>query len=72
MNWDVFVRALVETVIFGVVGMLLCTLFFVILVRVCPFSVRKEIEEDQNISLGVIIGAAFIAIAIIISAAMRG
>ena len=37
---------------------------------VCPFSVRKEIEEDQNIALGLIIGAMIIGMALIIGAAI--
>jgi putative membrane protein len=72
MNWDVLLRQLVDTVVFSLVGLVMCGLFFVILVRVCPFSIRKEIEQDQNISLGLIIGAAIIGIAMIISAALRG
>jgi uncharacterized membrane protein YjfL (UPF0719 family) len=39
--------------------------------KVTPFSFRKEIEEDQNISLGIIIGCVFIGLAIIIAAAIR-
>jgi putative membrane protein len=76
MDWNLIseklMLPLVDTVIFGFVGVLMCTLFFVIVVRVCPFSIRKEIEEDQNISLGLIIGAAIIGIAMIISASIRG
>lgn len=72
MEWGRLLQELVATVVFSLIGVLMCTLFFVILVRVSPFSIRKEIEEDQNISLGLIIGAAFIGIAIIISAAMKG
>ena len=33
-----------------------------------PFSVKKEIEDDQNVSLGIIIGAVIIGISIIIAA----
>jgi uncharacterized membrane protein YjfL (UPF0719 family) len=40
--------------------------------KVTPFSIRKEIEEDQNIALGIIIGAAFIGLAIILAAAIKG
>lgn len=72
MDWSVLLRQVIEALIFGFIGVILCSLFFWILVRVCPFSIRKEIEEDQNISLGLIIGAAIIGIAIIISAAIRG
>ena len=37
-----------------------------------PYSVHKEIEEDQNVALGVIIGAMLIGVAIIIAAAIHG
>ena len=72
MDWHSILRQLTETVIFSLLGLAVCVVFFFLLVRVCPFSIRKEIEQDQNISLGLIIGAAIIGIAMIISAAMHG
>ena len=42
------------------------------IVKVAPFSIRKEIEEDQNTSLGIIIGAVILGISMIISAAVQG
>jgi putative membrane protein len=39
--------------------------------RIAPFSVRKEIEEDQNTALGIMIGCMFIGIAIIVAAAIH-
>jgi uncharacterized membrane protein YjfL (UPF0719 family) len=41
-------------------------------VLVSPFSVKKEIEEDQNSALAIIIGALIIGISIIIAAAING
>ncbi len=72
MDWQVLLRQLVETVIFSLLGLAVCVAFFLILVRISPCSIRKEIEQEQNISLGLIIGAAIIGIAIIISSAMHG
>jgi uncharacterized membrane protein YjfL (UPF0719 family) len=40
--------------------------------KVIPFSVRKEIEEDQNTALGIIMGSVVIGLAIIIAAAVSG
>lgn len=57
--------------VFVAIGLALFGLAFVIMTKVCPFSVRKEIEEDQNTSLGIIIGSFLIGLAIIIAAAMR-
>ncbi|MEO6655536.1 MAG: DUF350 domain-containing protein [Pyrinomonadaceae bacterium] len=60
------------TVIFVAIGLVVFALAFVIVVLVAPFSVKKEIEEDQNTSLAIIIGAVIIGVAMIISAAIQG
>lgn len=43
-----------------------------IMSRVLPFSLRKEIEEDQNTALGIIIGAVILGIALIVAATVHG
>lgn len=63
---------LVLAAVFTVVGLILFGLCLWIVVRVAPFSVRKEIEEDQNTSLGIIVGAMILGIAIILAAAIHG
>ena len=60
-----------STVIFVALGIVIFALAFLIVVLVAPFSVKKEIEEDQNTSLAIIIGSVIIGIAIIISAAIH-
>ncbi|MEP6947363.1 MAG: DUF350 domain-containing protein [Acidobacteriota bacterium] len=60
------------TVIFVAIGLIVFAIAFLIVVLVAPFSVKKEIEEDQNISLAVIIGSLIIGIAMIIAAAIQG
>lgn len=63
---------LITTVIFVVLGLIVFAIAYFIVVKASPFSVRKEIEEDQNIALAIIIGAMIIGIALIISAAIQG
>ncbi|MBX3281496.1 MAG: DUF350 domain-containing protein [Acidobacteria bacterium] len=60
------------TVVFVLLGLIVFAIAFAIVVLVSPFSVKKEIEEDQNISLAIIIGAIIIGVAMIISAAIQG
>ncbi len=60
------------TVIFVAFGLIVFALAFLIIVLVAPFSVKKEIEDDQNTSLAIIIGAVIIGVAMIISAAVHG
>jgi uncharacterized membrane protein YjfL (UPF0719 family) len=62
----------VWSTIYAALGVVIFGLAFWIVTKVTPFSVRREIEEDQNVALGVIIGAVIIGLAIIIGAAITG
>jgi putative membrane protein len=69
---DDLLPVLATTVIFVAIGLVVFAIAFLIVVLVSPFSVKKEIEDDQNTSLAIIIGAIIIGIAMIISAAIQG
>jgi putative membrane protein len=66
------VSSLANAAIYSVLGLLIFGLFWLLIVWLTPFSIRKEIEDDQNTSLGIILGAVIIGIALIISAAVAG
>jgi uncharacterized membrane protein YjfL (UPF0719 family) len=63
---------LTTTVIFVAIGLVVFAIAFFIVVLVAPFSVKKEIEEDHNTALAIIIGALIIGVAMIIAAAIQG
>jgi len=63
---------LATTIIFVFIGLVVFAIAFFIVVKVAPFSVKKEIEDDQNTALAIIIGAIILGIALIISAAIQG
>lgn len=62
----------ISTVVFVIIGLIFFGIAFWIITKVAPFSVRKEIEEDQNTALGIVIGSVIIGIALIVSAALHG
>ena len=62
----------VATLVFSLIGLVLFALAFWIITKVSPFSIRKEIEVDQNVALGIVIGAVIIGIALIVAAAVHG
>ena len=66
MDWSVILHGVIDTVIYSVLGIILMGLGFLLINFFSPFSLKKEIEDDQNISLGIIIGAVFIGITIIV------
>lgn len=65
-------KALVSALAFSALGIVLFALAFLIIVKVTPFSLRKEIEEDQNTALAIIIASVIIGIALIVSASIHG
>lgn len=66
------VRAFLSTVLYTSFGLIVFALAFWVIQKLTPFSIRKEIEEDQNMSVAVMIGSVIIGLAIIISAALHG
>ena len=63
---------IVATLVFTVIGLLLFTVAFFIIVKVSPFSIRKELEEDHNTALAIVIAAVILGIALIVAAAIHG
>ena len=61
---------IVSSLVYSGIGMVMFIIAFFIIVKISPFSVQKEIEEDQNTSLGIIIGSVMIGLSIIIAAAI--
>ncbi|WGW04656.1 DUF350 domain-containing protein [Tropicibacter oceani] len=57
-----------STIFYTVLGVVLMGIFWWIINIMTPFSVIKEIEEDQNTSLAILIGSVFVALSIIIAA----
>ena len=65
-------KPLVQSLVYSLIGLVMLGISFLCIIKLSPFSVRKEIEEDQNTSLAILMGSVFIALAIIIQAAIRG
>ncbi len=65
------VQALVQSLLFAVIGVAIFALAFLAICKVLPFSVRKEIEEDQNTSLGIVLGSVIIGLSIIVASAIH-
>jgi putative membrane protein len=67
-NWGPLVNALV----FCVVGILIYVVGFIVLDKVTPYHLWREINEKQNTALAILVGSMVIGLALIIAAAIRG
>ena len=63
---------IVTTLVFVILGLIVFALTFLVIAKSTPFSVRKEIEEDQNVALAIVIAAVILGSALIIAAAVHG
>ena len=72
VKFEELAPVLVTTAIFTAFGLLVFGVAYFIILKATPFSIRKEIEEDQNVALAVVIGAVIIGISLIIAAAIQG
>lgn len=72
MDWHILLAHVISAVVFAAIGLAVFGVALWLFVRLSPFSVRKEIEEDHNVALAIILGAMLIGIALIVSAAIQG
>lgn len=72
MDWTPFLRTFGSTVVYTVFGIVVFLLAFWVIVKISPFSIRKELEADHNTAVAILIAAVIIGLALIISAALHG
>ncbi len=67
IHWGPMLAALV----YSAIGLLVFALAFAIVDRMTPYHLWKEIIDEKNTALAIIVGAVAIGIAIIVSSAIR-
>ncbi|MGM0574263.1 MAG: DUF350 domain-containing protein [Myxococcota bacterium] len=68
LDWNI----MVESLVYAAAAMAFLAVFFLILFKAVPFSVVKEIEEDQNVALGIIMAAFILGVCYIIGRTFGG
>ncbi|MCG8418341.1 MAG: DUF350 domain-containing protein [Proteobacteria bacterium] len=65
-------KQLLTTLAFTTLGLVIFALAFWLMEVIAPFSIRKEIEEDQNNALAIVMSSIVIGISLIIMGALLG
>lgn len=68
MMTEIVLGEVIATVFYVVLGMVMLGISWKAIEWLTPFSLRKEIEEDQNLAIAVLIGSLFISISLLIGA----
>jgi uncharacterized membrane protein YjfL (UPF0719 family) len=70
-GWERLAWNLFLVVVYGLVGLAFLALAYFAIDRMTPFSFRKEIIDEKNLALAVLLGAVFISVALILAAAIH-
>jgi uncharacterized membrane protein YjfL (UPF0719 family) len=68
INWHDFV----SSVLYSVMGVVVFSFIFIVLDKLTPFHLWKELIEKQNTALAIVVGAVGLGICYIIAAAIHG
>ncbi|MBI4576653.1 MAG: DUF350 domain-containing protein [Planctomycetes bacterium] len=66
----VMLRNVVEMLLYSLVGLVILILGFKALDLCTPFSLNKEIAEDDNVAAGVVVAGLLVALGLIIAASI--
>ncbi len=67
---DLSIWVIISTIIYGLIGISLCVAGYFAFDRIAGLSLRRELVEDQNVALGIMLAGVFIGIAIVVGAVM--
>ena len=68
--WPKVARDLLLTLIFSLLGLVIALFGYFVYHWIVPFDLRKELEIDQNTSLGIVAGSIILGLCIIVAAAI--
>ena len=66
------VNLLAQSLIYSAIGIVIFLVAYRIMAWILPFNVSKELSEDNNVAVGVLLGAMMLGLAIIIASALHG
>jgi len=72
MDYASILKTLVASIVYSALGLVIFIVGYKVVKRLFPFDVNREIEEDQNTALAILIGSFILGLAIIIAAAIHG
>lgn len=63
---------LFNAIVFSVLGIVIFWLSFIAIDTLTPYNLWKEISQDKNVALAIVVGAMSLGICTIIAAAIHG
>lgn len=64
--------SVLESIIFGAIGLILALVSFFVMDLMTPGHLGKQLAKDQNVALAIVVGSGILGTCIIIAAAIHG
>jgi uncharacterized membrane protein YjfL (UPF0719 family) len=61
---------MLASVVYALIGVGIFAVAFMLMEKIAPFSLRKELAEDDNVAVGILLGSIMIGLSIIIASAI--
>jgi len=69
---NISLTALVNSLVYTVIGVVLFWVAFLVVDKLTPYDLWKELVEEKNVALAIVVGAMCLGIAVIVAAAIHG
>lgn len=63
---------LINALLYSLIGVTLFWISFLVIDKLTPYDLWKEIAEEKNLALAIVVGAMCLGIAIIVASAIHG
>jgi uncharacterized membrane protein YjfL (UPF0719 family) len=68
---DIHWAPMIAALVYATIGLLIFGVAFIVVDRLTPYHLWREIIDQKNVALAVVVGAVAVGISIIVSAAIR-
>ncbi len=64
-------EVLVSSLVYSLLGVIVFWISFVIIDKITPYDLWKQLVEERNIALAIVVGAMCLGVAIVVAAAIH-
>ena len=65
------IQAIAASILYAVIGVLVFCITFIVVDKITPYNLWKELVENKNVALGIVVGLSALGICIIVAAAIH-
>ena len=69
---ELLLEHLIAATVFSIVGIVVFLACLVLMEKLTPFSIIREIGEEHNVAVSIVVGAIVLGISVIIAASIMG